>query len=67
MDTNSQRNMTLTVFYLLNGNVETDVRTGVNFRWRTKDGTVCVFEHDTEHQFVWTKTYLFPITVEMSS
>ena len=58
--------MNLTVHYLLNGNVETDLRTGVNFRWRVLDNGANVFEHDEQHQIVWAKCYLHPISAEMT-
>lgn len=54
----------LKVNYLSDGNIETDVRVGVSFRWKVKDGVLNVFERDENHQIVWTKCYINPIYAE---
>jgi hypothetical protein len=66
-ESGTQPGWTLTVFYLLNGHVNTDVRhNGVNFRWRVHEGVLNVVEHDADHQIVWTKCYMFPISADLS-
>lgn len=62
----SEPQQKLTVYYLLNGNVKTDVRTGVNFRWTPHcHGPLDVFERDAAQHLVWTKCYIQPISAEM--
>ena len=58
---------TIKVHYLVKDNLETDERTGHNFRWQVVGETAHVVQHNRKHRIVWTKSYAHVVSLEWTA